>query len=132
MDDKKDEYSYRYPRESAEGQKRFYHCTGFQLCPCCMFILKHSNSQQCSIWLANENHSHKENNKRRLPISSIRKVKELVDNGMKSNKNIINKLKELKLPQVSSKQISNLKQRVKGKLYIVNLIFFPPIKFIFY
>ena len=51
-------------------------------------------------------------------------MKELMGNGMKSNKNIINKLKELKLPQVSSKQISNLKQRVKGKLYIANLIFF--------
>ena len=59
-------------------------------------------------------------------------MKELMGNGMKSNKNIINKLKELKLPQVSSKQISNLKQRVKGKLNIANLIFFPPIKFIFY
>jgi hypothetical protein len=27
MDDKKDEYSNRYPRESVEDQKRFYHCT---------------------------------------------------------------------------------------------------------
>ena len=57
MDDKKDEYSYRYPRESAEGQKRFYHCTGFQLCPCCMFILKHSNSRQCSICAITKNNT---------------------------------------------------------------------------
>ena len=114
MNNKKDEYSYRYPRSSLEGEKRFYYCTGFVNCPCVMYLLKHADSLECSLWLANENHYHNETNKKRLPLKSVRKIKEFIADGIRSNKRIIEKLKEQKLPQVSAKQISNLKQRQKS------------------
>jgi len=115
MNNKKEEYSYRYHRSSSEGDKRFYHCTGFVNCPCVMYILKHADSLECSLWISNDNHYHKDSNKKRLPLKSVKKIKEFIGNGVRSNKRIIEKLKELKLPQVSAKQISNLKQREKSK-----------------
>ena len=111
------EYKFRYSRPSKEGQKRFYHCVGFHKCPCTIYLLKHSDSQECSIWKADTQHKHNTNASNRLPKKTIELVQQCIKDGIRSNKRIIEKIKANKLQQITKNQLKNLKARIKDNKF---------------
>jgi hypothetical protein len=66
-----------------------------------------------SLWESQTDHKHDDKSTTRLPSESVEIVKQCFKNNIKSTKMIINQLKQQQLPQLTSKQIANLKARIK-------------------
>ena len=84
-----------------------------------VYILKNAESQQCTLWEADCEHDHSKK-KQKVNQRSADRVKELIRLGIKSNTAIIDDLKLNMLPQLSKRQISNLKTRFKSNINYVN------------
>ena len=109
-------YTFRYTRPSIEGDKDFYHCRGHQKCPKTLYILRHSDSLNASIWICSMPHVHKETNGSTLPQKSVAHIKMLFAEKTRfTNNEIINSLRRHNCPQLTKTQINNVKSRLKHK-----------------
>ena len=118
---KNTDLTFRYPKETQEGQKRYYYCTGFIKCPCTIYLLKHPDSQECTLWSAICDHNHQQKTNNRLSTKTTRIVEQMIKDGIRSNKRINQRIKEMKLPQLKLSQINNLKARFKSNYFILKI-----------
>lgn len=109
------EYIYRFTRISDDGVKLIHCCKGYQTCPKTAYILKSTKSQECSILQAEGDHQHIiSTNKCKLPQNTVDFIKETLKNDHRiSSARLRQKVKEQKLPQLTDKQLRNLKARTK-------------------
>ena len=66
-----------------------------------------------SLWESQSDHDHENKLETRLPLESVKVVKQCINDNIKSTKMIINKIKQQQLPQLTSKQIANLKAQIQ-------------------
>ena len=109
-------YRFRYTRNSQQGEKDFYHCDGNKKCPKTIYVLRHNDSIKATVWLAKNNHHHKDSAVGNLPPKSVAHIKKLLEEKTRySNNEIMNSLRRHNCPQLTKLQINNLKQRLKEK-----------------
>ena len=76
-----------------------------------------------TVWLAKNNHHHKDSAVGNLPPKSVAHIKKLLEEKTRySNNEIINSLRRHNCPQLTKLQINNLKQRLKVVGTGVNII----------
>lgn len=68
----------------------------------------------CSIWESTENHNHQAK-ETKLPKPTVELVKQCLQDGLRSNKDILNKIKDQKLPPLTVLQLNNLKARIRNQ-----------------
>jgi hypothetical protein len=103
-----------FKHKTLNGEKRYYRCR--KGCRKLLYCLLHSNSQEVSIFISNDDHHHKENNYNLHPASK-KKVEELLKLRVTSITQILQHLREENLPELKRSQINNLKARTKTKIY---------------
>ncbi len=75
-------WTKRYERETFEGDKVYFSCENNPKCPKMLFILRHADSLDVSVWLCDADHVHHEKAKGILPVATVDLVKALLENGM--------------------------------------------------
>ncbi len=116
MKDSMSDYTRRYFRDTLEGRKDYYRCKGFLKCQKLMCIHLHDDSQMCTIYQSTEEHTH-ESPQAKIPQAIVDLVNECLADKVVSNKRILEKCRERHLPQITVKQLNNLKSRLKTKKF---------------
>ena len=107
------EYVFRY----SKGEKDYYHCKGFIKCPKELFLLRHDDSLEVSMYLCDSREHQHETKRGTLPAQSKSKVLELVSNGVRDNALIRNVLIKANLPCLKFAQMNRLKSLQTTKLF---------------
>ena len=96
------------------GDKFYYICKGFLICKKIVYIHLHVDSLKCTIYQSKEEHSHNLN-KNKIDQRVIDLVRDCLNDKVSSNSRIMEKIREKLLPQITTKQLNNLKSRLKEK-----------------
>ena len=101
-------------KNTHEGEKIFFRCEAN--CPKVLYILLHAENNKPSILISNDMHQHKKaNGKTILPKPTREKVVELMSLGITKPLAILDTLKECDVPQITTTQLNNLKNRLIAK-----------------
>ena len=79
MQELKNEWTKRYTRETDEGDKDYYSCRNNPKCSKTVFVLRHAESLETSIWISNNQHNHTDvEQKGRLPSDTVQFIENLM------------------------------------------------------
>ena len=76
-----------------------------------MFMLMHAEHEGVTIYITDNEHEHDNANTNGLPKETMKKVEELLQNGM-ANSEIIRTIRRLGLTQITDVQLRNYKSRL--------------------
>jgi hypothetical protein len=96
--------------EACGENRSYFTCKGLN-CKKRAFLQLHPDHQGVTLHLSIEEHEHEDGGEKGLPQATVQKVKQLIDEGIFLPRSICRKIRELGLPQITTKQLSNLKSR---------------------
>ena len=124
MSEEMSEYTRRYVKETAEGQKDWYRCKGHLKCKKYAYIHLHSNSFECSIYQSTEDHLH-QTHPSKIPQQIQDLVQQCIKDNIISNKTVkraidqqLNRIKDKQARKWIENDIINFQHFVTAESFI--------------